>query len=458
MSHEAGFSTSKRSACDRCRSQKLRCPPRESSTEACSRCSRLGARCMTSYSRLTTRLGRGNATSGALHPSRPVLKPKGTVPSPTHTSPQSQDLAPPSLPNSTLSSLTNYNSISATAAVGAASRPTSYPDLNQALEFTRPEHDLDSFASKHMGTVFTSSVSYQDRTEPVVTDVLYLGFNNVPILQSQSSSTCDTANTTSVPVQKQKQWNQEASRRASPTKVLECDERLSTLSANLSRHHQQCLALLEDGSKERSSVDSTEIQGCKESRSSKLFGDALSDTAEFLAIVESYGSGEVGGASITGATCAGNSATSSTRVGLIIILSLISTYLQIVALYEKLFYDLCQQLLNPPAGSGLQILPGLRLASFSVQQGNMQTKILVQAILYQFDKIERCLGLPVEFRVTEKHEAYHTGVFGDERARILLEAVSNSKWSYVAVDDHSGLKALPSLQDRIRRAQAYLDT
>lgn len=209
-------------------------------------------------------------------------------------------------------------------------------------------------------------------------------------------------------------------------------------------------------------MDLIDDQGHQESRSSKLFGDALGDTAEFLAIIESYESGTLSGASVTGATYGSDdtacSATSNARVGLIIILNLISTYLQIVAVYEKLFHNLCQQLFNPPAGSGLQILPGLRLAGFSVQQGKMQTKILLQAILYQFDKIERCLGLPVEFRVTEKHEAYYTGVFEDERARILLEAVSNSKWSHIAVDDNSGLRALPSLRDKIRRAQVYLDT
>lgn len=240
--------------------------------------------------------------------------------------------------------------------------------------------------------------------------------------------------------------------------VLECDERLSTLSANLSRHHQQCLELSEARSAERPSADLIDIQGHQESRSSKLFGDALGYTAEFLAIIESYRSANVRGASMTGAMYAGNSDTSSTRVGLIIILNLISAYLQITALYEKLFHDLCQQLSNHPAGSGLQILPGLQLAGFSVQQGSMQTKILVQAVLYQFEKIERCLGLSVDLRVTDKQEAYYAGLFDDERARIILEAVSNSKWSHIAMDDNSGLKALSSLKDKIRRAQAYLDT
>jgi hypothetical protein len=45
------FPTSKRSSCDRCRKQKLACPPRESTLHPCSRCIRARTECVTGYTR-----------------------------------------------------------------------------------------------------------------------------------------------------------------------------------------------------------------------------------------------------------------------------------------------------------------------------------------------------------------------------------------------------------------------
>jgi hypothetical protein len=45
------YPASKRSACERYRQQKLRCPPREDPSEACCRCARLRLKCFTDYPR-----------------------------------------------------------------------------------------------------------------------------------------------------------------------------------------------------------------------------------------------------------------------------------------------------------------------------------------------------------------------------------------------------------------------
>jgi hypothetical protein len=79
----ASLQTSKRTACDRCRSQKLRCPARELGTNACTRCIRLGAWCVTSYPRPTGRAGKsGSQTLQAPH-TQPELRPKETEPGTT---------------------------------------------------------------------------------------------------------------------------------------------------------------------------------------------------------------------------------------------------------------------------------------------------------------------------------------------------------------------------------------
>ena len=52
------FPTLRRSACDRCRKHKLRCPPRANATQSCQRCVRAGLQCITGY---TKPLGRASS-------------------------------------------------------------------------------------------------------------------------------------------------------------------------------------------------------------------------------------------------------------------------------------------------------------------------------------------------------------------------------------------------------------
>ena len=174
-------------------------------------------------------------------------------------------------------------------------------------------------------------------------------------------------------------------------------------------------------------------EGWGAQKSSDVFGDALNDTSEFLVIIQSYA-----------ASSCGNS---TPQINIIVILNLLSAYLQIVAIFEILFRCLCKQLFDESVkfsftspsekgdktcrglasnnndyslhaaaansnnnkqgvqeSNGLQTLPGLRLAGFSVQQGNLQTKILLHAVLHQFEMMERTLGLTTELRVTDQRE------------------------------------------------------
>ena len=71
-SHPVRMTTnpSKRSACDRCRNQKLRCPREEHSSEACERCIRAGAFCVTSSPRPLGRPSRTDPRSSSGYTSR----------------------------------------------------------------------------------------------------------------------------------------------------------------------------------------------------------------------------------------------------------------------------------------------------------------------------------------------------------------------------------------------------
>ena len=61
----SSFPTSKRSACDRCRKQKLRCPPREDTTQSCVRCVRARLSCTTGYIKPLGRSGGDGVTTSS---------------------------------------------------------------------------------------------------------------------------------------------------------------------------------------------------------------------------------------------------------------------------------------------------------------------------------------------------------------------------------------------------------
>ncbi|KAI0424000.1 hypothetical protein F5Y09DRAFT_325640 [Xylaria sp. FL1042] len=71
----ATVSTSKRTACDRCRGHKLRCPPREFIAQPCGRCTRLGVHCVTTFQCPVGRPGKNGITGHPRRLSQPELTP-----------------------------------------------------------------------------------------------------------------------------------------------------------------------------------------------------------------------------------------------------------------------------------------------------------------------------------------------------------------------------------------------
>jgi hypothetical protein len=185
----------------------------------------------------------------------------------------------------------------------------------------------------------------------------------------------------------------------------------------------------------------------EEPLASRLLADALADSAEFLTIIQSYtpdtrrnsNNPSTNGRRGSGS---GSSTPSPARPGMVATLHLLVVYLQLVAIYDRLLHLLSDQLFHeqdnttshaaelPTTTNGTKhdhnqdkttttVLPALaQLVSFpfplstgplsshhhrrgsTTAGGGLQTKILMHAILHQFETIERLLGLPAEFRVT----------------------------------------------------------
>ncbi|KAI1135884.1 hypothetical protein F5Y05DRAFT_164398 [Hypoxylon sp. FL0543] len=427
------FPTSKRSACDRCRSQKLRYPPREQATDRCSRCTRLGVQCTTSFHRP---LGRVSKSSSA--PSRriqPSPSPFSTLPS------QSLGAHGQSSPGPTSSSGGDCDSALFSFTSLETQLSTNFPFASSQ---TSQPLDHSPFSSKHFDALASFPISdysniAEDGPAHIETDI----------------EEADEVNGSHLPTQ--------------PSSNLDCDKRLSHLNHKLSTRLEQCFLRINHNSHATPLSPSQESSGSAESASpwdSHALGDILRDTVEFIAIIESYTPGR------------DSSSTTRTNVpllGTVVQLNLLSVHLQLIATYDRLlqhFYSqLCTDPLTPPSPtssartppahrSGMLDLPGMDVAGFRVQQGTLQTKILLETILHHLGIVERVMELPIAWRVTDRQrDSRGMGLFENRQARLVLEAVGLSTLSLTegALDDQGKLPAIASLRDGIQRLQVVIE-
>ena len=167
------------------------------------------------------------------------------------------------------------------------------------------------------------------------------------------------------------------------------------------------------GSSNKSFDDPTEVSGNQ--YISIPFGDALCSTSEFLAILFCYHSGETGSKPsevLPSQRLQDTNASSCSLINFSCVSSVLSSYLRVIAIFECLMHRLYERQcanrdISPGFATGLQTLNDLHLADFPVQERNLQTKILMQAIQHQLELIEEILGLPVELRFSDRQETYH---------------------------------------------------
>ncbi|KAK3317500.1 hypothetical protein B0T19DRAFT_435104 [Cercophora scortea] len=538
------FSISKRSACDRCRSQKLRCPPRAHSDEPCSRCSRLGARCNTSYHNPLGRVAKSTPTTA--HPlPRLAVKPKNIVDSDVMHHPHSQ--TPPHLRSQLRSPATKHMPMDV-----RQQQQQQHQDIMRLLaahqDQTATPIMSETRASQPPGTVslfpddfalHNNPNKYQcddgNNSNPDVsittsgnlyTDLDDIDYDFCPLPSPTRTFSISTSEETPHTNVHQQQHND---RRVDhmeppPSAALEWDNRLSSLCLDLTERLQQCQTLFHtppgqsdkrcqppvtiertasiydtdiDSSTSVGPMTSADVQQAQNEMpwSSTLFGHCLGDTEEFVTILRSYSSSSLSKDSMTGP---------DRELGILVVLNLVAAYLQIVTIYDKLLRFICSRLFDQspiPAGtsssvstssyssrrpsvasfgnipgeaSQLQILPGLQLAGFFVQQGTLQTKLLIVTMLHQFEAIERLLGLPAEFRVTDRigpdDEEAGRGLFQrDKRAKNVMTAVMSNigtvELSSEAVvsaaaqygDDNSGrsMSILSSLRQTIKKVHTF---
>ncbi|KAH7312679.1 hypothetical protein B0I35DRAFT_481115 [Stachybotrys elegans] len=377
--HMSMISTSKRLACDRCRKHKLKCPPRRDSNEPCARCVRIGTSCVTGFTRP---LGRSVQEYSAESPiGTPIGTPEGA---PTISSQHSDtsglhdphDLGtavdhvpiwpmPPNLEEAEMAHMAwdhrTPSSMQSEPLPSSADHTTLAADFNNLHTWVGGYEPQNMFP--HPGYP-TSAPPYQ-------------GPAYVPAAEPVQRSGLERS-----------------------VALAECNLRLSQLRLHLAHH----MLTEHDGEVDGSTADVDNIFGQPGAEMrvfpSQAFGTALRSTSELLSIL-SLDSGD--GTDPSQSPLSDSMAAQDPSTSFLIL----SSYLQLVDIFDHLFHQLHHALQSTEPSSwneGLQTVPGLSLFGFSVSEGGLQTRILLQATQHQLERIERQLGVPPEYAIFSQRE------------------------------------------------------
>lgn len=117
------------------------------------------------------------------------------------------------------------------------------------------------------------------------------------------------------------------------------------------------------------------------------------------------------------------------------ILNLASCYFHVIAIYDILFQQMHLALrdMSSPSRETIQIIQGLELKGFLLQKTGLQVKILIQVMKHQLELVEKGLGLPDQYRVRPRasQQPQHAdgqrladgkGIFDSFEAKALLDS------------------------------------
>lgn len=391
---------------------KLRCPPREDNTLSCGRCLRLKVSCLTPPPK--------ESGKPAFHLISNLNGPRESPQPGQHLHRRSSEST--ELEKWSWQGSAEYQSRS----------QGNVSDVSQSLLHPSFQSPLPSTFG--ISERFTPPITCQ-RQEAIFADFEFSDFMYSEVLPIGmetpasiiSSSPFDTKNfSPSEPMPKASSF------------VVETDPNLTGLRLSLSQrcHHSRLAAT--SNSSGGSLSESLDKDMDKSNALGKLwFGDALRDISTFLSIIESHNQGK------NTATTNQNGSTQNSTISIVIVLDMLLAYLQIVTVFDELCAQLYDHLRTSSQGSlsELQTLPGLQLAGLSVEHGQLQMKILLQAVVHHFEMIEKSLGLSITYRVSGRLDEY-TGLLKNDKQYDDLIAI--------VMEDDSGKMSLNSLKQNLK--------
>lgn len=352
------FATSKRSSCDRCRKQKLRCPTKDDATQSCARCVRAGAPCVMSYTR-----PRGRSQ-------------KDAIPQDDEDTRKAINSALPT-PNSLMSSSSENTAEEASAqSWSLLNEYEFFPSLPSSYEAEQTQTNDEGAASLHYSSLYHElGIDIHIETPHLMQDAFpKAGAEFAPVETAGSDV--------------------HAARSPTPglMRQLDCETRLAQLNLNLCRQLKAQILY-----PTRCAEPVTEN---RTSNTSCALRDVLQSTESYIHVLQSLVACNGSGGSPE--TLPSNRPAPS-PLTFPCMLNLTSCFFHIVDLFNAFLENLVRELdthdLGSPSSS-FQILPELKLAGLPVHEASLQIKILVLAISHHFETMERLLGLPAELRVS----------------------------------------------------------
>ncbi|KAF7865954.1 hypothetical protein EAF04_006118 [Stromatinia cepivora] len=396
--------SSRRSACDRCRSQKLRCLREQSESGNCDRCTRVQARCITSpiyrmcfqapakdtgvqkrrrydsYALPIRRSSKVNITASMVSPSDEL------EPALSWNDWSCLDLSGPAIDNTTS---TTENVIwdpaqaafdDLTSTEDAVTTSLTYPaNSSSPLDFSTPFAVLSPLSLSSSSTLYT-----------IASDPLHLPENNTGHYRSSIDSSSTASKHRHTAVVNTKRLCGISSDLITQSALLSHDDITMSLSmlmfppldgstnpANeIMKSIREFLRAINDD------ADQT-LQPARESSPGMV--TSLAEHNLFATSAETF--------SINTLPDAGFDAAA--------LLLILTCYIHLLHAYVVLFEKICSflQQVVVENGSHLQAVPGVFLGHLEVESGNLQATLSIQMALNIFEKVERRLSLPPAFRI-----------------------------------------------------------
>lgn len=374
------FATSKRSSCDRCRKQKLRCPTKEDATQSCARCLRAGAPCVMSYTR-----PRGRSQKDAIAQDDEDTR-------------KATNSALP-MPNSLISSGSENMAEDANAqSWSLLNEYEFFPSLPSSYDAEQTQTQDESAASLHYSSLYRElGIDIHIETPHLLHDAFPKAGAEFPSPETAASDVYAAS---------------------SPTpdlgRQLDCEMRLAQLNLDLCRQLKAQILCptrcAEDGTENRTSNTSCALR------------DVLRSTESYIHVLQSLVASCDNG---EGLGPLPPSRTTSSPLTFPCMLNLTSCFFHIVDLFSAFLENLASEIdthnLGSPSGK-FHILPELKLAGLPIHEASLQIKILVLAISHHFETMERLLSLPAELRVSLQPDIGTRGLLPSHWVTTMLSA------------------------------------
>ncbi|KAK3296587.1 uncharacterized protein B0H64DRAFT_356026 [Chaetomium fimeti] len=428
----------KRFACDRCRDQKLRCPRVDNnSQEPCARCQRASALCV---------------TSGARPLGRPRTNPASTAVPGLTTSrgrpPRSQCNSDTSLLPSALEQQRPYGSKSTIVQTPEALEWPPHATIDTTNEYGHPDPMLDT---RHAHV-----------SPPQITEATFDGLDHLfGVLVANddltaslpaSRSAQDGAPSFNLGLDEDRHGSSihRANRSALANDMVLCglqhdgaagDAVPPVDAVQMSAPHTliSLSRLNEDLGQQLAKMDSCPSKPsplmphlCFAELSSSAdnpVAKAVQTTTSFVAILKSlsphgepsdtWSISDSGISVATPGTCP-----AICPLSMATYLLVISTYLQLVQLFNAMFYRMAE-FLGKVTGDTMgecQPRPEFRIAGLPSMPSGLYIKILIEIIEHQFESVESLMGLPAECRISARSTSF-AGIFSDRNVSELLHLV-----------------------------------